>query len=154
MFNLITTHANLMRTDNRFQSVSLTKALRDIRTELQTHATLARPPTRLGLRISPQHLHHQPRLAGLSLLMSVQLADIIKRDLVIREETSVEHEELASDQGSEGQRTEGLREELEGAFVILRLALALEAVDAVHVVRLVVAAVEEEVVGVEKLVGV
>lgn len=66
----------------------------------------------------------------------------------------MEDEVLLSDEGGEGEGRKGFGKELEGAFVVFCLALTLKAVDLVHVVRLVVAAVDEEGFGVEPFVGV
>ncbi|RAH44727.1 uncharacterized protein BO95DRAFT_169052 [Aspergillus brunneoviolaceus CBS 621.78] len=154
MLNLVTLHANLVRSDDRLQSVLLTEALGDVGSELKTNTALAGSTTRLGLRVGPEHLHHQPLLARLALVVAVQLADIIEGSVVVGEETTVENKVLVTDQRGQGQSGEGLREDLEGGLVVLSLALALKTVHLIHVVRLVVATVQEDAVGSQPLVRV
>lgn len=85
VLNLITIHAHLVTSDDSLQSVLLTELLGDIGAELHTDTTLARPAAGLLLRIGPEHLHHQARLAGLALVVSVELANIVEGDVVVRE---------------------------------------------------------------------
>lgn len=164
MLHLVPVHAHLVAPDDRLQPIPLAEPLGDVGSELEADAALAGAPAGLVLRVGPQHLHHQPGLARLPLVVPVQLPDVVQGDGVVREQTAVEDEVLGPDEGGQGQSREALREELEHParavrdqedrewkkrgrilpLVVLRLALTLEAVDAVHVVRLVVAAVEEE----------
>src|SRR4051812_18274070 len=67
MLNLIAFHAPLMASNNGLQPVPFAKPLRDVRPELQSHASLAGATTRLRLRIGPKHFHHEPALTGLPL---------------------------------------------------------------------------------------
>ncbi len=67
----------------------------------------------LLLRVRPQHLHHEACLAGLALVVSVQLANVIERDVVVGEQAAVQYQVLFADECSQGQSREALREELE-----------------------------------------
>ena len=144
MLDLVPLHPNLVTPNHSLEPILLTKPLRDIGPKLQPDTPLARAPPILRLRIRPQHLHHEAGLPRLPLPMPVQLPDIVETGLVVAEQPAVQRQVLLPDQRRERQRAEALGEELEGPLVVLGLALALEAVDAVHVVRLVVAAVQEE----------
>ena len=152
MLNFIALHADLMRANDGLQPVSLAEALGHVRAELQTHTSLAGSTTGLGLRIRPEHLHHQTLAARLSLAMSVEFPDIVERGLVVREESAVQHEILVADQGGQRQGREGFGKHFEHGFGVFGLAFALEAVDHVHVIRFVVSAIDEDVVGEEPLV--
>lgn len=154
MLNLVTVHADLVRTDDGLETVVLTEPFGDIRTELESNTSLAGPTARRRLRVGPQHLHHQTLLPGLPLVVSVQFSDVIQSRLVVGEETAVQDQVLAANQGSQRQSREGLREDLEHSFVVLGLALAFEPIDLVHIIRLVVSAVEEDSVGAQPLVGI
>ena len=66
----------------------------------------------------------------------------------------MQDEILLPDQSGQWQGREGLGEHLENTLGVFGLALALESVDLVHVIRLVVATVEEQAVRTQPLVGV
>ena len=83
-----------MTPDDSFQAVLLAKALRDIWTELEADTSFRRTSTRRCLRIRPQHLHHQSRLAWLSLAVSVEFSDILEGGFIVREEATVQDEVL------------------------------------------------------------
>lgn len=146
MLHFVALHADLVRTNDRLQPVLLTEPLGDIRAELKTNATFAGPTARLRLRIGPEHLHHQTLLSGLPLVVAIQLPDIIQCRVIVGEETTMEHQVFVADQRRQRQGREGLGEHLEHCLVVLCPALALETVHLVHVIRLVVAAVEEDAV--------
>lgn len=152
VFDLVTAHAHLVGANDSLQAVVFTEALGHIRAELETDTTLAGTATNLGLRVCPEHLHHQARLARLPLVVAVELADIIQLDLVIGEETTVQDKVLVTNQGGQWQGREGLGEHLEDPLVIFSLALAFEAVNLIHIIRLVVSAVKEKTVGTQPLV--
>lgn len=179
MLNLITVHAHLVTSDNSFEAVLFTEFLGDVGSELHTNASLARSSSRLVLGISPQHLHHQARLAGLSLVVSVQFADVVQSNAIIGEETTVKNQILLANKGSQCQCRETFGEKLEdpacvcgqlrilnlfsqshsfpipcSPLVVLCLAFTLESIYSVHVVCLVVASVQEETVGSQPFVGV
>ena len=63
----------------------------------------------------------------------------------------MQHNDLAAEAITKWQAVKDFSKELEGLHRVLGLDLALKAVDAVHVERLVVAAREVHVVGVEHL---
>lgn len=113
VLDFVSIHTDFVTADNSLEAVVLTEALGDIRSKLHANTSLAGTASLLFLGIRPQHLHHETSLAGLSLVMSVQLADIIKGDLVVGEETAVEDEVLVADQGGQRQGGETLGEELE-----------------------------------------
>lgn len=171
---LVTVHANLVTADDGLQTVLVAETLGNVGTKLHANTALAGAATRERLRICPEHLHHETSLTGLLLLVTVELADVVERDIVVREETAVEDEELLANQRGEREGRETFRKELVGSgkvryvswcvlensgchimgaksstrlpLVVLVLALALEAVHPVHVVCLVVSAVDEEAV--------
>lgn len=113
VLHLVPVHAHLVAPNHRLQPVPLAEPLGDVGPELHADSALAGAPAGLVLRVGPQHLHHQPGLARLPLVVPVQLPDVVQRDGVVREETAVEDEVLGSDEGGEGQSRETLREELE-----------------------------------------
>lgn len=151
---LITLHTHFVTANDGLQAVLFAEALGDIWSELHSNTTLARATARLGLRVCPQHFHHEAGLARLSLVVAVQLSNIIQSDIIIGEETSVKHEVLLADQSSQRQCRKAFREELEDALIVLGLAFTLETVNPVHVVRLVVAAIQEESIWPQPLVGI
>lgn len=152
VFNLVTAHPHLVGANDSLQAVVFAEALGHIRAKLETDTTLAGAATNLGLRVCPEHLHHQAGLAGLPLVVAVELADIIQLDLVIGEETTVQDKVLVANQGGQWQSRERLGEHLEDPLVIFSLALAFEAVYLIHIVRLVVSTVKEKTVRTQPLV--
>lgn len=103
VFNLVTAHPHLVGANDSLQAVVFTEALGHIRTKLETDTALAGTAAGLGLRVCPEHLHHQARLARLPLVVAVELADIIQLDLVIGEKTTVQDKVLVTDQGGQWQ---------------------------------------------------
>lgn len=154
VLDLVTLHADLVRTNNSLETVLLTKLLGNIGTELKANASLAGPTARRRLRVCPEHLHHQTLLAGLALVVSVQFPDVIQGCVVVREKAAVQNQVFVANQGSQGQSGERLGEDLEYPLVVLGLALAFETINLVHIVCLVVSTVEENPVGTKHLVGV
>lgn len=152
VFDLIPLHANLMRSDDSLQAIALTEPLGNIRAKLESDSAFTRPPTRRGLRISPEHLHHQSFLSRLPLLVPIQIPHIVQGNLIVREEASVQDKILRADEGGEWECAEGFGEEFEGALVVFGFAFTFKTVHTVHVVRLVVSAVQEKVLRVEELV--
>ena len=114
VLHLVPVHAHLVAPDDRLEPVLFAELLRNVRAKLKANTPLARAPARVVLRVGPQHLHHEPGLARLPLVVPIKLPDIVQRDVVIGEEATVEYEVLAPYQGGKGQRREALREELEG----------------------------------------
>lgn len=106
MLNFVTLHPDLVRTDNRFESIVLTEPFRDVGTELKSNPSLARPTTRRSLGVSPQHLHHKTLLPRLSLVVAVQLPDVVQGCLIIGEKTTVEDQVLVANQGGQWQGRE------------------------------------------------
>lgn len=113
VLDLVPIHTDFVTADNSLEAVVLAEALGDVGAELHTNTSLAGTASLLFLGICPQHLHHETSLAGLSLVVSVQLANIIKSYLVVGEETAVENEVLVANQGGQRQSGETLREKLE-----------------------------------------
>lgn len=99
VLHFISVHANFVTANDGLQAVLLTESFGDVWTELHTDTTLAGPATLLFLRVGPQHLHHETSLARLALVVPVELANVVKGDFVIGEETTVEDEVLLADQG-------------------------------------------------------
>lgn len=113
VLDFVTIHTHLVRADDGLETVLLAEALGNIRTELHANTTLAGPTALLVLRIRPEHLHHETSLSRLSLVVAVELADIVKGDVVVGEETAVQDEVLLANEGGERKGREGLGEELE-----------------------------------------
>lgn len=103
MLLLIPFHSYFVTANNSFQSVVVAESLGNIRSKLHADTSLAGSTSWLCLRISPQHLHHQSSLAGLALIVTVKLADIIQSNLIIREQTSVKDEIFLANQSGERQ---------------------------------------------------
>ena len=78
---------------------------------------------------------------------------VVQRHAVPREEPTVDDERLAPDDVAERQRAEGVAEEVGEEAAVLGAHLAVEAVDAVHPRRLVVAAGQVQARRAEALVG-
>ena len=89
VLDLVTIHAHLVRADDCFQTVVLAEALGDVWSELEADSTFAGATAGHCLRVGPEHLHHQAGLAGLPLVVAVELADIVQGNLVVGEETAV-----------------------------------------------------------------
>lgn len=112
---LVTLHADLVTADDSLQAVLVAETLCYVGTELHADAALAGAAAGEWLRIGPEHLHHETSLAGLLLLVAVELADVVERDVVVREETAVEDEVLVADQGGKWEGRETFREQLVGS---------------------------------------
>ena len=102
-----------MTSDDCLELVLLAETFRHIRTKLQTDTTLAWTSARGLLRIGPKHFHHQSALARLSLIVSVKLSDVVKRDLVVREQTAMQCEIVVAHKGSKWKGRERFRKEFE-----------------------------------------
>lgn len=89
MLFFITLHSDFMTSNDGIESIPLTEALCDIGSKLHTHASLAWASPRLALWIRPQHFHHETRMTGLALVVSVEFTNVIQRDFVIREKTTM-----------------------------------------------------------------
>ena len=112
---LVTIHADLVTADDGLQTVLVAETLGNVRTKLHADTTFAGAATGEWLGIGPEHLHHETGLTGLLLLVAVELANVVKGDVIVREETAVEDEELLANQGGERESRETLREELVGS---------------------------------------
>lgn len=154
MFHFVTVHADFVRSNNGFQLVLFTEAFGHIGSELETNTALAWSSAWLGLRIRPEHLHHQSSLAGLPLLEAVEFAHIVQADVIVGEEATMEHKVFLPNQRGKGQGRERLGKELEHSFVVLGPALPFKAIHPIHVIGFVVAAVEEKLGRVKPLVSV
>ena len=154
MFDFIAFHTNLVASNDGVQSICFAESLRHVWPELHAHASFAGTATWVGLRVCPEHFHHQALLPRLSLLVSIELSYIIQRRLVVREETAVQREIFLANQSCKGQCRKRLREQFEGFVIVLGLTLAFEAIDFVHVVGLMIASIEEEGLWMQPLVGV
>lgn len=97
MLLFVTFHSDLVTPDDGLQAVLLAEALGDIWSELHTHTTLAWAAAWLGLRVCPQHLHHETSLTWLLLPVPVQLADVVQSNVVIGEQTAMEDKVLLAD---------------------------------------------------------
>lgn len=102
MLHFVTIHADLVTTNDSLQTVLLAKALGDVGAELHANTALAGPATLFLLRVGPEHLHHETSLAGLALVVPVELSDIVESDLVVGEETTVEYEVLLAHKRCQG----------------------------------------------------
>jgi hypothetical protein len=100
VLHLVTIHADLVAADDCLQAVLLAKLPGNVRPELHTNASLTGSPAFLLLGICPQHFHHEACLAGLSLIMSVQLSDIVEGDVVVGKETTVKDKVFPADKCS------------------------------------------------------
>lgn len=85
VLHFVAVHAHLVTSDDGLEAIVLAETLGDVGAELHADASLAGSSAGLVLRIGPQHLHHQARLTGLALCVSVQLANVVQRDLIIGE---------------------------------------------------------------------
>ena len=97
MLDLIPVHPHLVAADDRLQPVALAEVLRDVRPELHADAAFTGAAAGGRLWVRPQHFHHEAALAWLALLVAVQLADVVKRDGVVGEETAVQDEKSLAD---------------------------------------------------------
>lgn len=113
MLDFISIHAHLVTSDDSIQAVLLAKLGGDIWSELHSDTSLARSATWFVLRVSPKHLHHETSLTRLSLVMPVQLANVIQGDAVVGEQSTVENQVLLANQCRQGQCRKALGEQLE-----------------------------------------
>lgn len=108
VLDFVTVHANLVTSNHCFEAVVLAEPLGDVGPELHSDASFAGTSTRFILRISPQHLHHEAGLAGLPLVVSVELSNIVQCHAIIREETAVEDQIFFADQRGQWKSRETL----------------------------------------------
>eukprot|EP01136_Pigoraptor_vietnamica_P006125 Opistho-1_new@38660 len=142
---------HLVAPHNVVETVEFAETLRDVGAKVNADAALAGRPARLRLRIRPQQLAHEAGLGGFP--EAVDLANVIKGDVVGAEQSAVHHQHTLVDAMGQRQPVEHFVENRDHLLVVLVLCLAVEAVHLVHVVALVVPAVHEEVVRVEQLEG-
>ena len=76
--------------------------------------------------------------------MTVKLANVVQGDGIVGKEAAVKGEVFLADERGEREGGKGFGKDSEDALGILGLALALEAVHAVHVIGLVITAVEQD----------
>lgn len=103
MLLLVSVHADLVTPNNGLETILVAELLGDVGSKLHAYTTLAGASPGLFLRIRPQHLHHEALLTRLALLVTVDLANVVQRHVVVGEETAVEHKVLSADQSSERQ---------------------------------------------------
>mmetsp|Transcript_8424 Transcript_8424/g.22899 ORF Transcript_8424/g.22899 Transcript_8424/m.22899 type:complete len:334 (-) Transcript_8424:348-1349(-) len=149
MLDLVALLLHLVAADDQLQAVLLQEVLGHVGSEGNTDPALGGYSPLSWLGVAPQHLRHQPGIRGL--LLSVHSPDRVQRNVVLREEASVDHEDLVLDDVAERQEAEGLAEELVEVLVVLLGDLSLEAVELVHASRLVVPSCKVHVVGVQQL---
>ncbi|OAK99480.1 hypothetical protein IQ06DRAFT_18923 [Phaeosphaeriaceae sp. SRC1lsM3a] len=101
VLDLVAVHADLVGSDDGIETIVFAKSLGDVRSELQSNTTLAGPSPRSCLRVGPKHLHHETRLARLSLLEAVELPNVIQRNFVVGEETAMKNKVLLADECSQ-----------------------------------------------------
>ena len=70
VLDLVALHAYLVRADDGFETVVFAESLGDVGAKLETHTTLRRTSTRVGLWVRPKHLHHETTLTRLALVVS------------------------------------------------------------------------------------
>lgn len=131
------------------QSVAFTESLRNISAELNANASLTDRPLvgELG-RIAPEQIAHDAGVRRLS--ESIDLANVVQRDVLLRQ-AAVHDQHALVQAAAERQRIEHVRDEVVHQPRVFRLNLALETVDLVHRVTLVVTASHVEVVRIEHL---
>mmetsp|Transcript_61070 Transcript_61070/g.157487 ORF Transcript_61070/g.157487 Transcript_61070/m.157487 type:complete len:248 (+) Transcript_61070:261-1004(+) len=151
MIQLVALLLHLMASDHQLQAVGLQEVLRDILPKSHANAALGGHAAPARLRIAPQHLRHQPLVGRLAL--AVHLPNVVELHPIPREQAAMHDEDLAIDDVAQGQQAERLAEELVQLLIIFVRDLALEAVELVHVPRLVVAPCKVDVAGVEELPG-
>ena len=77
VFDFVTLHSHFMASDDRVKAIVVAEPLRHIRAKLEADSSLAWAATGLGLRIRPEHFHHEALLARLPLGMSIELSDVV-----------------------------------------------------------------------------
>mmetsp|Transcript_7011 Transcript_7011/g.19921 ORF Transcript_7011/g.19921 Transcript_7011/m.19921 type:complete len:468 (-) Transcript_7011:31-1434(-) len=137
MLDLVTLLFHLVAPDHEFQVVGLQEVVCHILSECDADPALRRRAALAALRVAPQHLRHEALVGGLA--VAVHLPDGVEGDVVRREEAPVNHEDLLVDDVAERQEAERLAEERVQVLVELFGYLALEAVELVHVSRLMIA---------------
>lgn len=178
VLDFVAIHTNFVASNDCLKAIVLAEFLSNVGSELHSNSSFAGSSTGFILRVSPQHLHHETSLTRLSLVVSIELSNIVQRYVVIREQTAVENKILLANQCGQWKSRKTLREELEdpvrrrsvgfpqilsmessvvkrhAPFVVFGFALSLKSVDAIHVIRLMVAAIEEETIWSQPFVGV
>ena len=92
MVNFIAFIFNFMASDYQFQVVIIKKPLSDIRTKSDANSALAWMPSKLRARIAPQHFTKWSILGWLA--KSIDTPQMIKFDAVLREKSTMDHEDL------------------------------------------------------------
>mmetsp|Transcript_8575 Transcript_8575/g.12793 ORF Transcript_8575/g.12793 Transcript_8575/m.12793 type:complete len:221 (+) Transcript_8575:24-686(+) len=133
---------HLVGPHQQLQVVPAQEGLGVVRSKSKSDASLARSLALLFLRVSPEQVRHEARLRRLS--VSSQRLDVCQGHLFLRAQATVHHEDLVLDNGGQRQQVEQLGELLHHRGIILMHHFPLEAVDAVHVLGLVVASQQVE----------
>ena len=118
--------------------------MRDIGAEHTRYASLAWKPSVSISWIGPQAVNHNSFIPWL--LDSHSFTDVFKFHAILREETSMRHEDLLIDAVAKGQVLKQVAEQVVHFTVVLVLHFAVEAVQLVELGCLVVASAHEEVI--------
>lgn len=116
----------------------------DVWTERETDAALAWTASREWLRVTPHEVAHETALWRFP--VAVDLLNVREGHVLIAKESTVDDQHLILEHRSEREPIEHFREKLHHRIVVLVLDFAFEAVDFVHVLGLVIAAEQVDMV--------
>mmetsp|Transcript_7018 Transcript_7018/g.14065 ORF Transcript_7018/g.14065 Transcript_7018/m.14065 type:complete len:290 (+) Transcript_7018:477-1346(+) len=142
--------ADFVGANNEVEVVILKKALRDIRSKGETHATLGWSTTVERLWVTPENIRGNTSFRGFT--TTRDLANLIELDTVVLEETAMHNENLLLNAVSIRQGSEALGEELHDVVVVLFGDFALKAIHLVHVHGFMVTTVDKDAIRVQNLV--
>ena len=92
MFNFVSSHSDFVASNHGIKTIGIAKGFRDVRTELQPHATFTGTATRVGLWVCPEHFVYEAFAGRLTSGMSVNLTDVVQGDAIFGEESAVQDE--------------------------------------------------------------
>mmetsp|Transcript_11238 Transcript_11238/g.21117 ORF Transcript_11238/g.21117 Transcript_11238/m.21117 type:complete len:338 (+) Transcript_11238:982-1995(+) len=134
---LVTLVFHLVASYHELQIIPLQERLCDVWSKLDGNTSLAWSSAERGLRITPKHLAHVALVRWLP--VAVELLQVCNRDVVGREEASVNNKSLLVDNVTQRKPAEHLAEDVRHLASVLCLYFALEPVNLVHALALVVA---------------
>lgn len=142
---------HLVRPAHQVQVVFLQELGHAVRAERVRHAAVVlAPPLDVLVRVGPEEVAEEARVGHVG--RPGHLFDLVE-GLELGGEPPVHAEDLLVDEGGDGEAVEAVGEGLPEADVVAPLALVVEPIDAVDRGALVVAAEQEEVLGVLDLKG-
>mmetsp|Transcript_13091 Transcript_13091/g.28852 ORF Transcript_13091/g.28852 Transcript_13091/m.28852 type:complete len:265 (-) Transcript_13091:1041-1835(-) len=127
---------HLVAADDEFEVICLKEVGRHILPKRYANAPLGSHAAVARLRVAPEHLCHQALIRRLA--VSIHLPDRVQRNVVLREEASMDNKDFRVDDVAQRKEAKRLAEQLVQLLVVLFGDLPLKTVEFVHVPCLVV----------------